>query len=150
MEATMNVSAAMLWWVAAGMLVAVELGTGTFYLLMLALGAAAGALASHAALGLGGQMLAAALVGGGATALWHLRRSRAPRSAPAESNADVLLDIGQTLQVDQWRADGSARVQYRGAAWSVRYSGQGKPAAGLHRIVAIQGSQLSVAPATLP
>jgi len=37
-----------LWWVIAGTLVALELATGTFYLLMLALGAAAGALAAVA------------------------------------------------------------------------------------------------------
>ena len=36
------------WWLLAGVLVAVELLTGTFYLLALALGAAAAALAAHA------------------------------------------------------------------------------------------------------
>ncbi len=36
-------SAPALWWVLAGVLVAVELATGTFYLLMLALGAATAA-----------------------------------------------------------------------------------------------------------
>ena len=36
------------WWLAAGVLVVAELATGTFYLLMLALGLAAGALAAHA------------------------------------------------------------------------------------------------------
>ena len=35
-------------------------------------------------------MLAAALVGGGATAFWHLRRARHPRSAPADRNADPM------------------------------------------------------------
>ncbi|HEU6455220.1 MAG TPA: NfeD family protein, partial [Roseateles sp.] len=35
------------WWIAAGVLVAIELGTGTIYLLMLAVGAVAGALAAH-------------------------------------------------------------------------------------------------------
>ena len=28
------------------------------------------------------------------------------------------LDSGETVQVTQWNADGSTRVQYRGAAWS--------------------------------
>ena len=37
-----------LWWLAAGAAVIVELLTGTFYLLMLTLGLAAGALAAHA------------------------------------------------------------------------------------------------------
>ncbi|MFP5398845.1 MAG: NfeD family protein [Gammaproteobacteria bacterium] len=144
----MDFSAATLWWVIAGVLVAVELATGTFYLLMLACGAAAAALAAHAGLSASLQIVCAALVGGGATAAWHLRRARAPRSAPAASNPDVLLDIGGTLQVDAWQGDGTARVHYRGAAWSVRYAGPGTPAAGLHRIVSVHGSELSVAPAT--
>jgi len=37
-----------IWWLVAGALVALELTTGTFYLLMLALGAAAGAVVAHA------------------------------------------------------------------------------------------------------
>ncbi|MBA3625982.1 MAG: NfeD family protein, partial [Methylibium sp.] len=40
----MEWSAATLWWIAAGVLIAAELATGTFYLLLLALGATAAAL----------------------------------------------------------------------------------------------------------
>jgi membrane protein implicated in regulation of membrane protease activity len=36
-----------LWWLLAGTAVGVELATGTFYLLMLALGLAAAAVAAH-------------------------------------------------------------------------------------------------------
>ena len=39
----MDVSPATVWWVVAGAAVAVELATGTFYLLMIALGLAAAA-----------------------------------------------------------------------------------------------------------
>jgi membrane protein implicated in regulation of membrane protease activity len=141
----MEWSAATLWWVAAGVLVAAELASGTFHLLMLALGCAAGALASHLGLASTAQIVTAAVVGGGSTALWHVRRMRAPKSAPSESNRDVNLDIGQTVQVDGWNTDGSARVNYRGAAWSVRYSGEGAPQPGRHVIVAVQGNQLQVA-----
>jgi len=135
-----------LWWLVAGTLVVAELLTGTFYLLMLALGCGAAALAAH--LGLGGtvQLLAAALVGGGATLTWHLRRAKAPKSAPAASNRDVNLDIGELVHVDAWGPDGLARVQYRGAGWAARYAGSGTPAAGEHIIVAIEGSRLSLAP----
>ena len=134
------------WWLMAAALVALELFTGTFYLLMLALGSAAAALAAHAGAGGSAQFVAAALVGGGATALWHLRRARAPRSAPAASNADVSLDIGQTVQVTAWQPDGQARVPYRGAAWTVRHVGHGAPQAGTHRIVAVHGNVLDVEP----
>ncbi len=140
-------SVSTLWWLAAGALVAMELATGTFYLLMLALGAAAGALAALAGQGLTAQLVIGALVGAGATAAWHWKRAHAPKSAPSASNRDVNLDIGQTLKVDAWQADGTARVSYRGAAWSVRYAGTGSPQPGEHVIVAVEGSQLRVAPA---
>jgi membrane protein implicated in regulation of membrane protease activity len=142
----MDLSPPTLWWLAAGVLVAAELATGTFYLLMFALGCGAGALAAHLGAGSSGQWIAAALVGGGATALWHLRRFRAPRSVPAESNPDVNLDIGGTVHVDAWNSDGTARVHYRGAAWSVQYAGAGSPAPGEFTIVAVRGNKLSVKP----
>ena len=75
----MDLSTATFWWVAAGVVVAAELATGTFYLLMMALGLAAAAIAAHLGLSLNGQIVAAALVGGGSTALWHWHRARQPR-----------------------------------------------------------------------
>jgi membrane protein implicated in regulation of membrane protease activity len=136
-----------MWWLAAGVLVAVELATGTFYLLMLALGAAAGALAAHTGLSATAQVVAAAMVGGGATVAWHLRRSRQPAGLPSERNRDVNLDIGQTVHVNAWNTDGTARVQYRGASWSVRLSAGAVAAPGSFVIVAVRGSELHVAPA---
>jgi len=142
----MEMSASTLWWVLAGLLVVAELLTGTFYLLMLALGSAAGAIAAHLGLIGAQQMVVAALVGGGATAIWHFRRARAPRSAPAASNRDVNIDIGQTVQVEAWSDKGLARVPYRGASWEVRHVGTGEPASGEHVIVAVHGNRLDVAP----
>ena len=146
----MDFSASSLWWLLAGILVVAELLTGTFYLLMLALGAVAAALAAHAGLSATAQLVAAALLGTGATALWHWRRKNDPKEAPAEANANVNMDIGQTVQVQLWEADGSARVQYRGAAWSARLAaGTGPGRSGEHRIVAIRGNQLELAPQML-
>ncbi|MCE2660016.1 MAG: NfeD family protein [Rubrivivax sp.] len=145
----MDFSAVTLWWLLAGVLVIAELLTGSFYLLMLALGAGAGALAAHAGLLGSQQVVAAAVMGGGATALWHWRRAQAPRSAPAASNPDVNLDIGQRVTVLQWEPDGSTRVQYRGAAWTARLAPQsGPPGSGEHTIVALRGNQLELAPAS--
>ncbi|OGA98833.1 MAG: hypothetical protein A3E25_02345 [Burkholderiales bacterium RIFCSPHIGHO2_12_FULL_69_20] len=138
----MDWSASTGWWLATGVLVIAELATGTFYLLMLALGAAAGALAAHAGAGLIGQIAAAALLGGGAVVAWHLRRSRQPAALPAALNPDVNLDIGGTVQVDHWQADGSARVHYRGADWDARHAGTGLATAGEHVIRAIEGNRL--------
>ena len=143
----MDWNAATWWWVVAGVLVAAELGTGTFYLLMLALGCAAGAVAAHAGLATTPQLLVAALVGAGATATWYFKRMREPAAAPSQSNRDVFLDIGSPVHVAAWQADGSARATYRGAAWSVRFAGSGQPQPGEHVIVALLGNELSVAPA---
>jgi membrane protein implicated in regulation of membrane protease activity len=138
------------WWIAAGALVAAELATGTFYLLMLALGCLVGAVAAHLGLSATTQIVSAALLGGGATFAWHLKRQREPKAAPSESNRDVNLDIGQQVQVAAWGADGTARVHYRGAAWSVRLAAGSVAAPGSHVIVAVQGSELRVAPAARP
>ena len=135
------------WWLAAGLLVAVELGTGTFYLLMLALGAGCAALAAHSGASFSAQLVVAALVGGGAVAAWHLRRMRQPAAPSAEANRDINLDIGTRVQVAAWNADGTARVPYRGANWSARHSGNGSPHPGAHVIVAINGSELVLQPA---
>ena len=144
----MDLSAATWWWLVAGLLVVAELSVGSFYMLMLALGCVAGAVAAHLGAGYPSQLFTAAVVGAGTTALWHYRRARAPRSAPVESNRDANLDIGQTLQVAAWDAQGAARVSYRGSAWNVEFRGPGTPAPGPHVIVAVQGNRLIVAPAT--
>jgi membrane protein implicated in regulation of membrane protease activity len=138
----MSWAASTLWWVVAGLLVAIELATGTFYLLMLALGAAAAALAAHAGASLSIQLVVAAVVGGGAVTGWHLRRKRQPAAPPAEANRDINLDIGTRVHVPAWNPDGTARVPYRGATWSVRHGGSGPPSPGEHVIVAVQGSEL--------
>jgi membrane protein implicated in regulation of membrane protease activity len=143
----LDLNASTWWWLATGVLVAAELATGTFYLLMVALGCAAGALAAHAGLGSTTQVVTAALMGVGATGAWHLKRKQAPPPLPAASNPDVNLDIGQTVQVKKWDGDGTARVHYRGANWSVRHAAGGTPEAGAFVIVALNGNELRVAPA---
>ena len=138
----MDLSGATAWWIACGVLVAAEMCTGTFFLLMLALGVAAGALAAHAGVALTAQGVVAALVGGGAVALLTWRRSRRPREAPAGANPAVMLDIGGRVHVPRWHPDGTARVHYRGAEWDARWAGNGAAAPGEHLIHAIEGSQL--------
>ena len=135
------------WWIIAGVLVAAELATGTFYLLMLALGASAAAVAAHLGVGFSGQLLAAALLGGGAVAAWHLKRGQEPAPLPATANRDVNLDIGETVHVSAWDAEGNTQVSYRGANWSACYAGSGTPQPGRHVIRAIEGNRLQVEPA---
>lgn len=136
------------WWLAAGGLVAAELMTGTFYLLMVALGCVAGALTAHAGAGTSAQLAVAALVGAGATATWHWRRARAPRSASVDRNPDANIDIGQTVFVDAWGGDGTTRVAYRGSHWTARLARGAAPGPGPHVIVGVQGNQLELSPAS--
>ena len=107
-----------IWWVLAGTIVAIELATGTFYLLMLGIGMAAAAIAAHLGLPVTGQILMAAAVGGGAVAIWHLQIERKPKALLANANPDVHIDIGELVFVEQWNADGTASVKYRGANWT--------------------------------
>jgi membrane protein implicated in regulation of membrane protease activity len=138
-------SEATLWWVICGVAVAVELTTGSFYLLMLALGFAAAALAAHAGLSAATQMVVAAAVGGASVLV--LRRLRGQSAPPldATQNRDVNLDIGETVHVDTWGLDGTAQVMYRGARWSAALAqseGAAAPTPGNHRIVEVQGNRL--------
>lgn len=146
----MDLSAATVWWVAAGLAVAVELATGTFYLLMLALGLAAAAIAAHLGLALSLQIGLGALVAGAGTAVWHWRRARHPHSAPAASNRDVNLDIGERVHVPAWNSDRTARVQYRGAAWTARLQPGAEPRPGEYRVAAVEGNWLVLEPASAP
>ena len=68
------------WWLLTGAMVAIELATGTFYLLMLGIGMAAAAIAAHIGFGITTQLMAAAIVGGGAVACWHWIKSKGPQS----------------------------------------------------------------------
>ena len=74
----MNLDASTLWWLMAGVAVATELLTGTFYLLMLAIGLAAGALAAHAGLGTTAQILVRAVVGASTVLGAYLSRISRP------------------------------------------------------------------------
>lgn len=130
------------WWIATGVLIAVEMGSGTFYLLMLALGTMGAAVAAHMGLSTSVQMLAAAFLGGGAVIIWHLLRGRQAKPLPAQANRDVNLDIGEQVHVDHWEADGTAQVKYRGAMWAARYQGDGVPAPGAFVIRELVGSLL--------
>ena len=133
-----------IWWLLAGAAVAVELLTGTFYLLMIAIGFSAAAVAAHLGGGPVVQTLAAALVGGGAVAAWHLKRDRSRTELPAQANANVNMDIGETVQVSGWNTDGTAEVQYRGAKWTVIHRAGVLPSIGAHRVAEVVGNRLLV------
>ena len=136
------------WWVAAGVLVAAEMVTGTLYLLILSLGLAAAAATAH----LGGpapaQWVVAAVVGvGSALAVWRYR-ARADARQPAGHRTNDSLDLGRQVLVVQWETDGTARVKHRGAQWTARLQSGTEPAQpGMHVIVGVDGNDLLLKPA---
>jgi membrane protein implicated in regulation of membrane protease activity len=132
------------WWLGAGVLVVLELFSGTFYMLMVALGFVAAGIAHWAGIGLDPQLAIAA--GVAAAAVFLLRRSRFGRRVrkDASRNPDVNLDIGATLTVPDWH-DRRARASYRGADWDVELAPGEPEDARLYEITALRGSCLIVA-----
>jgi len=132
------------WMVGAGILVVAELFTGTFYLLMMAIGLACGGIA--ALLGLSGpaQTLIAAATGLVATSILHRSRFGRPAKTQATRDQNVNLDIGGGVTAEAWNK-GRARLSYRGALWDVELGSGAIAEAGDFRIVEVQGNRLIVA-----
>lgn len=133
-----------IWWVLAGAVIAIELLTGTFYLLMLSIGLVAAAIAAHLGATATVQLVVAAVVGGGSVVAWRRYKQKTPSTLPASANPDVNLDVGETVHVEAWGPDGTSSVKYRGANWSVSLAAGATPSPGLHSIVEVVGSRLIV------
>ncbi len=131
-----------LWWLAAGGLIAVELITGTFYLLMISLGLIAAAVAAHAGLPPPWQWVSAAVVGGGSVLAWRGYKRSQPATAPARANHDVNLDLGETVYVDHWQDDNTCSVKYRGAHWDATLQEGQSAKTGSYVIAEVVGSRL--------
>jgi membrane protein implicated in regulation of membrane protease activity len=109
----------LMWLVAGFVLVIAELVTGTFYLLMIGVGAFASAIVAW----LGGNELVQAVSGGvvavaGAYYVHHWHVARRQREDPHAN----LLDRGQPVVLESWthEAAGIGRVRYRGTSWDAR------------------------------
>ena len=134
-----------LWWIVTGFFVSLELLSGSAYLFMLALGAAAAALAA----GLGAtqaiQLIAAATIGGLAVGIWHLHlMKRGPLTHITDFGtlAPAQVQIGDHVDVDQWESDGTCRVKHQGEVCVGRHFGPQVPAHGRHRIKSVDGQFL--------
>jgi membrane protein implicated in regulation of membrane protease activity len=109
----------LLWLIAGFVLVIAELLTGTFYLLVVGLGAFAGSLAAW----MGASVIVQAIVGSvialaGAWFVHHWHEAHR-KNYKGPSN---LLDRGQPVVLEGWEneAAGIARVKYRGTSWDAR------------------------------
>ena len=134
------------WFVLAFGLLIAELMTGTFYLLMVAIGSAVGGLVAVANGSLTLQLVIGAAVGIAATLI--LRRTRwgmRKLNGDTAGNRDVILDIGEVVQVETWH-DRTAHVRYRGCQWDVALEPGAAARAGAQVIKAVRGSTLIVVP----
>lgn len=141
----------MIWFILAGAIIALEMFTGTFYLLMIGIGLGTGGAAALAGASPEAQFIVAAIVGIIATIA--LRQSRFGRISRHDATRDpnVNLDIGQTLKVENWTTSGGiaqARAVYRGAEWDVELERNAEPRSGLFVIREVRGSRLIVTNAT--
>lgn len=129
------------WILVAIALVIIELLSGTFYLLVLGVAAAAGGLVAWLGMALAAQAAAATLVGAVGVVLVH--RHRAHLGAPVPGGN--AIDVGQRVTLESWinEAEGLARVSYRGTLWDARVEG-GRAAGSIYYIRGIDGSTLRI------
>ncbi len=138
----------MVWFSLAGVLVILEIFSGTFYLLMIALGLLAGGLIAMAGGAQTVQLIVAGLIG--VIATYILRRVRQDKSTHVDSARDpnINIDIGQSVAIDQWNAahgaTPSARIMYRGAQWDAELAVGASAQPGTFIITEIRGSRLIV------
>lgn len=125
------------WFILALVLLGLEMATGTFYFLVLSIAAAIGGILALAGLGLALQYSLAGLIAVAGTVI--LRRMKGARPQATGGNN---LDIGQPVRVVTWNADGTARVQYRGAEWDAEPESAGIARDAALYIKAMQGSKL--------
>lgn len=138
----------MIWSILAAVLVILELFSGTFYLLMVAVGLAAGAFAALGGLTVEVQIIITAAVGVVTTSFLHRSKFGKFTRTDAARDPNINIDIGQSLQIDGWNAgpgDGStARAMYRGAQWDVDLAPHAQAVPGTFTIREIRGSRLVV------
>ena len=132
-----------LWWIAAAILVGVEMMTGTFYLLIVALACVAGGLVAYTGFDASWQWGVAAVIeviGTAAVVLWKKKFATQPRL----SNN---LDVGQRVSVLEWRDNDTARVSYRGTQWDAVLDSPATPKREHMVIMGMRGAQLVLGPA---
>lgn len=135
-----------LWWILTGALVAAEMLTGTFFLLMFAIGAASGALTAHAGASGSFQVAVASVVIIVATTFWHMViRNRVKRGPSVQANPDVQSDVGQTVHIAEgWFEQTGAkdRVSYRGTTWPAQTVDKTPLEVGSYVIAYVSGTTL--------
>ncbi len=125
------------WFLLALVLLGLEMVTGTFYLLVVAIAMAVGGASALLTAGVAWQLLLSALTGIAGTII--LRRWKSNHAAEVTG---ASLDIGQPVKVIKWNEDGTARVNYRGAEWDAQPESADTPRDAMLYIAAVRGSIL--------
>ncbi len=126
------------WWSAAIVLAVLEMASGTFYLLVLALAAVISGLLAWAGMGETVQLAAASISTVVGIVLMQQYKKRCVRKTPKLGNN---LDIGQAVEVLVWVGnEGRARVHYRGTQWDARLDDLSLERAQRMRIIGAEGS----------
>lgn len=131
-----------IWFGLAALALIGEVMTGTFYLLLVALGLAAGGVAAALALGFEWQLAACCVLALAGLAVLRKAGVLKKREVDAARNADVNLDIGQSVDVEDWSPAGTAKVWYRGAQWQAELAPGEARAPGPHIIAEMRGTRL--------
>jgi membrane protein implicated in regulation of membrane protease activity len=119
-------------------LLAAEMLTGTFYLLMIAIGVACGGIAGWLGASFDVQLLTSSILGAAAPLVFHQWRKR----SAAAHKPDQPLDVGEIVQIETWNADGSARARHRGTQWDAELEAPGISRNAILYIAAMRGSTL--------
>lgn len=137
------------WFGVAALFLLFEMVTGTFYLLLIALGLVASGTAAYAGLSLVWQIISGLVISLIGLALVH-RYRQSKGHVETQSDPDVVQDVGQRVIVEAWDENGQARVFYRGAKWSARIDSNQPAQPGEHYIQAVQGLTLILRPGLYP
>lgn len=136
-----TISPTIAWFIAAALVLALELFLTTAYLLAVSFGLAAGAIAAWAGFGFSGQILAcAAAVALGCVAVLIYKKKFSGRKD--DSMRLQNLDEGRLVRVDSVGSDGLAVVTYRGATWIARPGSASNLTPGVWTIESVDGTQL--------
>jgi membrane protein implicated in regulation of membrane protease activity len=125
------------WFSLALILLGLEMVTGTFYLLVISIGMAAGGTVAFRGGSLSWQLMLCAL-----TVIAGVFILRYWKNGQATKQVSASLDIGLPVKVLHWHENGLARVFYRGAEWDAELESADMPRVNTLYIAAIRGSSL--------
>ena len=131
-------------WLIMGLaLIAAELVTGTFFLLVLGVAALTGSLAAYFGADFFAQAVLACVVCVAGVFMVNHWRNKKKDAAPGSNN----IDYGQSVVFESWRNESAriGRVQYRGASWDAHVlDGAAVQANDVLYICGTEGAQLQV------